>query len=68
MRASTNFGSASTAAMKCWSASLMAAINFIATIIDLRCQGMSLMRLPALSPGVQLYCKPPTRTMSPPCW
>ena len=27
-------------------ASLMGAINFIATLIDLRCQGMSLMRLP----------------------
>jgi len=27
-------------------ASLMGAINFIATLIDLRCQGMSMMRLP----------------------
>ena len=29
---------------------------------------MSLMRLPIFATGSQLYCRPPTRTMSPPCW
>ncbi|MBI1790545.1 MAG: cbb3-type cytochrome c oxidase subunit I [Acidobacteria bacterium] len=42
------------AGMNCWivsialfcGASLMGAINFIATLVDLRCKGMSMMRLP----------------------
>ena len=29
---------------------------------------MLLIRLPASPVGLMAYCKPPTRTMSPPCW